>query len=48
MELPGKSMVTDAGKNRNIRRFCHEQGLHPKRLEPEDLFAPETMMFSKE
>ena len=25
--------------------FCFEQGLHPKRLEPEDLFAPETMMF---
>lgn len=28
--------------------FCFEQGLHPKRLEPEDLFAPETMMFHKE
>ena len=28
--------------------FCHEQGLHPKRLKPEDLFAPETLMFHKE
>lgn len=29
-------------------QYCHEQGLHKQRLEPEDLFAPETLVFSKE
>ena len=28
--------------------YCHEQGLHPNKLKPEDLFAPEAMMFHKE
>ncbi len=29
-------------------QYCHEQGLHPKRFEPEDLFVPETLIFHKE